>query len=329
MRCPADGCRVVWSDDYLDDLFDAGVLRARRERVWTDQQRARLPALQGDARRMALATSVEGTCRLQTELLKKIKYNYGNPYHHVLLSTEEIEYGNSVFGEGWLVGQQTEAAQQTSRRCAHDGCRGFLREDGTCALCEKQTCTICWVAESPGGEHVCSASDLLIAAETKPCPTCQVPIYRIDGCYQMWCTQCHTAFSWTTGQVEIGVVHNPHYLEWQRRQGAVTPRGATAVCSDDALVRACAAFRAPANQHARMLRVANIYYLNGWYSEDDWRERIYLEMRNYAFERGCEEIHRLYAECGPCADLLAFCRAALERLSVRFGFALTGLPLAP
>ena len=122
------------------------------------------------------------------------------------------------------------------------------------------------------------------------------------------------------------MIHNPHYLEWQKRQGSQQKE--SSICSDDPLVRACAEWRAPTNQHERMLHVANVYYLNGWYSEEEWRERIYLEMRNYEFERGCEEIHRLYAECGPSPELLAFCRAALARLSVRFRFPLTGLPLA-
>jgi hypothetical protein len=50
-------------------------------------------------------------------------------------------------------------------------------------------------------------------------------ICKIEGCDQMWCPQCHIAFSWRTGQKEAGVVHNPHFYEWQRRQnGGVAPR---------------------------------------------------------------------------------------------------------
>ena len=47
----------------------------------------------------------------------------------------------------------------------------------------------------------------------------------VRNCDQMWCTQCHTAFSWRTGAIETSTVHNPHFYEWQRRQnGGVAPR---------------------------------------------------------------------------------------------------------
>jgi hypothetical protein len=40
----------------------------------------------------------------------------------------------------------------------------------------------------------------------------------VKNCDQMWCTQCHTAFSWKTCKLEKNI-HNPHFYEWQRKNG--------------------------------------------------------------------------------------------------------------
>jgi hypothetical protein len=64
----------------------------------------------------------------------------------------------------------------------------------------------------------------MLAKDSKPCPKCQSLIFKINGCDQIWCTQCHTAFSWKTGKFEKHI-HNPHYYEWQRKNGGgVAPR---------------------------------------------------------------------------------------------------------
>jgi hypothetical protein len=76
--------------------------------------------------------------------------------------------------------------------------------------------------------HVCNPDDVssarLIREETKPCPTCTTRIYKIDGCDQMWCIECKTAFSWKSGEIVNGKIHNPHYYEYLRKTQGFVPR---------------------------------------------------------------------------------------------------------
>jgi hypothetical protein len=61
----------------------------------------------------------------------------------------------------------------------------------------------------------------LLAKDTKPCPECGEMIFKASGCSQMWCTACHCVFDWNTMEVDKGIVHNPHYFEYQRRNGTL------------------------------------------------------------------------------------------------------------
>lgn len=121
---------------------------------------------------------------------------------------------------------------QFIRKCGDAECRGFLSSRWKCGLCEKSTCSDCheFLLDK---EHVCNPDNIataqLLAADTKACPKCQTNIYKIDGCDQMWCTQCHTGFSWKTGKIELKM-HNPHYYEWQRQNGGLARAAGDVQC---------------------------------------------------------------------------------------------------
>lgn len=116
------------------------------------------------------------------------------------------------------------------KKCRVTGCLGYLSSKWKCGICETYTCKDCHVIIGKKisnhnenivlPSHECKQEDIktikLLNKDCKNCPKCNVPIFKIDGCNQMWCVECKTAFSWRTGEIITGHFHNPHYYEWLR-----------------------------------------------------------------------------------------------------------------
>jgi hypothetical protein len=122
---------------------------------------------------------------------------------------------------------EKESSNEFIMGCTNENCRGFLSTAYKCGLCETHTCPKCLentgtTAANKTPTHVCKPENIASAKEikktTKACPSCATRVFKIEGCDQMWCTQCKTTFSWTTGQIEKGAIHNPHYYQWLRTQ---------------------------------------------------------------------------------------------------------------
>ena len=101
--------------------------------------------------------------------------------------------------------------------CPAAGCRGFLSTAYKCGTCQVHFCSACREPKPSNEEHTCDpalvATIKAILADSKACPACGVSISRVSGCDQMYCTQCDTPFSYSTGAIIKGVIHNPHYFE--------------------------------------------------------------------------------------------------------------------
>jgi hypothetical protein len=120
------------------------------------------------------------------------------------------------------------------QKCADPECHGFLSSRWKCGLCDKWTCAECH--ELKEDEHNCDPNTVatvqLLSKDTKGCPKCQTMINKYEGCDQVWCTQCHTAFSWKTGDIETKI-HNPHYYEWRRQNGGLAREPGDNVCGNE------------------------------------------------------------------------------------------------
>ena len=118
----------------------------------------------------------------------------------------------------------TSERRKFTRNCPAADCRGFLSQQWKCGLCNIWACPECHevIGLARDVPHECKPENVESAKEvmksTKPCPKCATPIYRIEGCPQMWCTMCNTAFNWNTGKAydQNANIHNPHYFEYLR-----------------------------------------------------------------------------------------------------------------
>jgi hypothetical protein len=107
------------------------------------------------------------------------------------------------------------------RKCPHTDCKGFLSSQWKCGVCDNYCCRECLATRGTDRDaaHTCSEADLataqLLAKDSKPCPKCGEYIQRTEGCANMFCTSCKTAFNWNTLKIqEGGYIDNPHYFEY-------------------------------------------------------------------------------------------------------------------
>jgi hypothetical protein len=222
-RCMNPDCGKEWTLHFLRNAFTNTFLntdlKTHREEVLFQQEVALLPATQ---------PLVEQ--EIQRETIRKEIANINREVDRLRRQIDLLwrEYGN--------VGNERPNAERNGtttattraefvRKCPATDCRGFLSTQWKCGICSKWTCPTCHEVkgEDRNVEHTCDPANVataeLLAQDTRHCPKCATPIFKIDGCDQMWCTQCHTGFSWRTGRVQTNV-HNPHYFEWLRRSRA-------------------------------------------------------------------------------------------------------------
>lgn len=124
-----------------------------------------------------------------------------------------------------------------TRKCPGELCRGYLKEDLSCGMCEILVCKNC--NEICKELHECKDSDMetvrMLAKDTKPCPGCGEYIQKLEGCDQMFCVKCKSAFSWKTMKIETGAIHNPHYFEYLRNGGNLERNPMEIVCGREEL----------------------------------------------------------------------------------------------
>ena len=221
MKCKHEFSRM-FVDSFCTKRFRNIDYKKHRETVLFEKESARLPETQPYVTRILEWRMLRTTFLYLAELLRRVTFSetLETRVSEVLIETlrktlidisENLQYLNRV-----KVPPNTNVF---NIKCPSGGCRGFLFDDWVCGICNKTFCKMCHEEALDG--HVCDENLVktvkLLKRDTKPCPKCNVPIHKIDGCSQMWCTQCHVAFDWRTGLIETGRIHNPHYVNFVNR----------------------------------------------------------------------------------------------------------------
>ena len=253
-------CRHIYTNKFMDESFSRtyrkNVLRNIRETLLVEREKQHLPEL------MHRADAYNQRRKVQKEIYElydetsdlRIKLNLINTS---ILHAEQIENAEDNEKAKLLLAEKNEVTDiiklneallkdlQQKREefneiymnggiqsiqiiipCVVENCKGYLNDDFVCGLCDVAVCRDCREILEEG--HTCKQENIdtvkAIEAETRPCPTCQSRIFKLEGCLQMFCTSCHTAFDWETGIIERGRVHNPHYFDWLRKRNAIMPR---------------------------------------------------------------------------------------------------------
>ena len=209
---------MIFLASSLNKTWVHSVYKKHREKVLLDKQVAQLPDTQEKAKKTKLSREytkeIEILNQQKKELMNTLKAINNKVREHTIKIHELLNFSTQ------------KSTNVFTFKCTHEECSGFLDSSWICGLCENKTCKDCM--EIMTENHECNEEKVetvkLIRKDTKPCPGCGEFIHKIHGCDQMWCPKCKVAFSWKTGQIEQGNIHNPEYYRWMRENNTEIPR---------------------------------------------------------------------------------------------------------
>lgn len=306
-------CNARWNMEFIRDQLSKGFLEGeyRKKQVsnLVSEAETRIEQYQSVLRREVRKEQVRNELKYIKAQINALKFR---------LHQKEREYWRVEGGR--IDGEEASERQQFFMACPRTDCRGRVSSAYKCGLCDHWVCPDCHADKGVDrhAEHTCAEDDkktvAMLRENTRPCPKCHTGIFKVSGCDQMWCVSCHTCFSWNSGRILTGNVHNPHYYEFMRRvNGGEAPRNALdlpcgGVPNAREMYRAVrdipSDMRDKLNRYHRMMvhvsdvtlaRVQGrvntndtplgVKYLRGQSSREDWGRSLYLLKRKEERER--------------------------------------------
>lgn len=218
-QCMNPPCHVPWSLKFMHNNFEEvwlnGPYRDHFSTLLTNREKSKIPE------------TVTRLSRLQKEhendkLISDLQARVGDLESQLTAARENLQRVQAYKKSHMSLNE----IPRFLCPCPYPDCRGLIEIiTFQCGVCNGKICQRCRNPVRLGNPHQCDDKDVetlkLLSSDTKPCPKCLSPIYKIDGCDQMWCTKCQTPFNWGTGEIVTGTIHNPHAIRWQREHGGL------------------------------------------------------------------------------------------------------------
>lgn len=219
-------CRKTWTLEFMNEHFTQAFLtkeyRMKREIVYFKEEESHFPMLLPSAEKFKKIMSIDETISkidVMIDLNDKKEDQFVREQREkdreLKKEKHELERNRYII----LSKDVSREKRDVIMKCPMSECKGFLDSKFYCGICNSRICKDCHNKKEVDEKekHVCNPDDVATITElnksTKTCPNCHTRIFKTDGCDQMFCIQCHTPFSWRTGKIENGVIHNPHYFE--------------------------------------------------------------------------------------------------------------------
>lgn len=355
MKCAS--CKRPWTDENLSAMlprtYVEGELRRLKTKRISDREKQLLPdtmevAMNYQKEYKKFCAANEQILKLEAALGKlKLVRDRAERRSKAILTGEALETVEKI-------AEESEEKERFFKPCPKEGCNGFLSTRWKCGICDVRVCKDCLeiIKTDDPADHTCKPEDLASALEVKKnckdCPKCHRKIYKISGCDQLWCTGCHTAFSWNTGKIDSGRVHNPHYYEWMAQNGAEgnvrLEMGACGVLDVQDILLALRNHKVPPKEYDKLVlvhrsivqanemlleelhlpdiearnREVRIKFIVNQFTKEEFERQLFLRDKDYQRTKDFRDLHNVLAEEGM-AILRDFVRdgkyvEALQRL---------------
>lgn len=213
-------CGEAWDKTFICENFTQNQINEvfvnLQNQNAIERELSLLPQTQEYANLALQATKNENLIKKKIEQLRLLKAEMNILQEDInFLGNENSQINTTIYS----LKTTNENDSGFKIKCPSENCNSFLDRNLKCERCEISFCKKCF-QEEKDENHECNEDDIAtyeeIKKNTKPCPACGERISKVNGCDQMWCIMCKKGFSWRTGKIEQGAIHNPEYFRWLR-----------------------------------------------------------------------------------------------------------------